>query len=282
MLVWVTGVGGQVGHAVLQALACAKIPHFGTTRAEVDIAHESEVRKTISKGVTHIINPAAFTAVDPAETERERAYQANVIGPQRLAEAAREKNAKLIHISTDYVFDGSLNRPYREEDETRPLGWYAITKTEGEVRVLKTLPNACIVRVSWVFGGQGRHYGSFMLDLMRQRKELRVVDDQLGRPTYVHDLAKALIAFLDKEGIYHYANSGIVSKCGFTAAMWEWARQRKIPLMCERIVPISASEFPSAAKRPLYTPFDTSKAEAFLSIRSWREGFEEYMNHALL
>lgn len=276
MKVWVTGAGGQVGHALMQALEKKGIDHIGTTHAEADIGDIDRLRSFLS-GVTHIINAAAYALVDPAETNRDAAFRANAAGPENLARLAREKGIRLIHISTDYVFDGTSKRPYREEDETNPLNWYAITKKEGETRVLRELPNACVVRVSWVFGGKGRNYANLVFDLLRQRKELKFVVDQIGRPTYVSDFAEVLIALLDQSGIYHFANEGMLSKYDFTCAIWEWAKQKKIPMACERIIPIPSSEFPTPAARPLYTPLDTAKIEKLIEIRPWTETLAEYM-----
>ncbi len=274
MKIWITGISGQVGRALQDVLERHGIDHFGTTHAEVDIADSEQVRPYIDRA-THIINAAALAQVDVAETERDRAFRANALGPENLAKQAQGK-ARLIHISTDYVFDGRLRRPYREEDETNPLNWYGQTKLEGELRILTHMPDACIIRPSWVFGGEGRNYASLMLDLMRQRTELRIVNDQIGRPTYAFDLAEALIAMRDESGIYHYANHGSLSKYAFARAIWESAKQKGIPMACERILPIHASAYPTPAVRPLYTPFDTSKIEQKLTIRPWREALAEY------
>ncbi|MBS0624463.1 MAG: dTDP-4-dehydrorhamnose reductase [Verrucomicrobia bacterium] len=278
MNIWVTGTNGQVGRVLLDLLKKRGIPAFGTTHAEVDIADEKAVRQQMQKA-THVINPAAYAQVDPAETEREASFRANVSGPEMLAKAAREFGTRLVHISTDYVFDGKSNRPYREEDETNPLNWYGYTKREGEIRALNAYPETCIVRVSWVFGGHGaRHYVAQVLRLVSQNKTLRFVDDQIGRPTYALDFAEALIALRDCQGIYHYSNSGSLSKYAFARAIWEWAQQKSLPTICEQIVPIPSVEFPTPAKRPLFTSFDTSKVEKLISIRPWREALTDCMN----
>ena len=277
MKIWVTGAAGQVGHVLMELLKKRGIECVGTTHSQVDIGDESSVR-SFAKGISHIINAAAFAQVDPAELNREVSYLANAIGPEVLAKVALELDARLIHISTDYVFDGKLRRPYREEDETNPLNWYGSTKREGEIRVLKTMPHACIVRASWIFGGAGtRHYVSQVLQLFRQKNELSFVDDQIGKPTYAPDFANALLELLDKSGVYHFSNSGQLSKYAFTRAIWEWAKQRNIPMVCEKIVPILSTEFVSRALRPLYTPLDTTKIESILPIRPWRDALAEYM-----
>lgn len=278
MKVWVTGSGGQVGHVLMNVLKSKGIDCFGTKREEADIADEAKVR-SLMQGVTHIVNAAAYAQVDPAETQKDLSLRANAEGPETLARVAKESGARLIHISTDYVFDGKLSRPYVEEDETNPLNWYGYTKREGEIRVLKTYPEACVVRVSWVFGGHGnRHFASQVLNLISQRKELKFVNDQIGRPTYALDFAHALAALLNCSGIYHYSNRGSLSKYAFTRAIWEWAKQRGLPMVCETIVPIPSSDFPTPAKRPLYTVFNTAKIESILPIRPWREALGDYMS----
>ncbi len=278
--IWITGSQGQLGHVLLNLLQKKGIDSFGTTREEVDISQEDQVRSRM-KGVTHIINAAAFARVDPAETEREKAFRANAVGPEVLALAAREAGARLIHISTDYVFDGTLGRPYREDDQTNPVNWYGQTKLEGELRVQKAFPEACIVRVSWVFGGHGtQQYVHAVLKMLREKRELRFVADQIGRPTYAHDLAEALIVLRDQSGIYHYANRGAISKYDLTCAIWDWAKRKHLPLLCESVVPITAAEFLVPAPRPLSTPFDTAKIEAILPIRSWEEALAECMNRS--
>ena len=277
MKVWVTGSSGQVGHTLLSLLQSKGIDCFGTAHCQADIADERAVL-SFAKGVTHIINAAACSQVDFAEMNREVAYQANAIGPAVLASAAYALGIRFLHISTDYVFDGALGRPYREDDIPNPLNWYGMTKRAGELKVLELCPHACIVRTSWVFGGKGeRHYVAQVLDLVRQKKELCFVDDQIGRPTYALDLAEGLVLLLDASGIYHYSNQGELSKHAFAEAVWQWAKQNGRPVLCEQIVPIASSAFSAAARRPLYTPLDTEKIEQILPIRSWQEAFTAYL-----
>lgn len=278
MRVWVTGANGQVGRVLLEELCQKGIDCFGSSHAEIDIADAKAVDAAI-QGASHIINAAGFTRVDPAETYREDAYLANVRGPELLAKAAKKANVRLIHISTDYVFDGTLDRPYREDDEPRPVNWYGVTKREGEIRVMQNYPDACIVRVSWVFGGSGRsHYASSILEAIQEQREIRFVDDQKGSPTYAFDFAKALIDLLDESGIYHYCNRGCSSKYAFACEILRLAKEKNYPVICEKIVPIRSSQFSSLAKRPLYTPLDTSKIEKKCSIRSWQEGLDEFFS----
>ncbi len=279
MRVWVTGSGGQVGQVLLKALKKKGVDCFGTSHAETDIADEPAVRARM-KEATHVVNTAAYCEVDPAETHREKAFRTNVLGPAILAKVSREMGAHLLHISTDYVFDGTLQRPYVEEDKTHPLNWYGETKREGELKIAEANPKACTVRVSWVFGGAGeRNYAPRILHELQVKKELRFVDDQMSCPTYAIDLADALIVLLGRSGMYHYCNEGWVSKYGFAMAIWERAKKKHFPLVCERIVPIASSEFPTLAKRPLFTPLNTQKIKALLPIRSWQEALDDYFSH---
>lgn len=279
MRVWVTGAGGQVGQILMKKFQEKGIDCFGSSHAEADIADEEAVRRSI-RGVTHIINTAAYCDVDPAETEREKAYHANVAGPSVLAKISREKEVRLVHISTDYVFDGTLNRYYREEDETHPLNWYGETKRQGERRVLEENPEACIVRASWVFGGGGKkNYAAKILEAIQKQKELRFVDDQKSCPTYAPDLADALILLLGHSGLYHYCNDGSISKHAFAVAIWERANARGFPVLCERIVPISSAEFFAVAKRPLFTPLNTEKIRSLAKVRSWQEALDDFFEH---
>lgn len=278
MRVWVPGAKGQVGQVLLEELSKSGIDCFGSSHKEIDIADARAVDAAI-QGVSHIINAAGFTQVDPAEIHREEAYLANVKGPELLAKAAKRENIRLIHISTDYVFDGMKDRPYKEDDEPRPVNWYGVTKREGEIRVMQNYPDACIVRVSWVFGGSGRrHYASSILEAIQKQIEIRFVDDQRGSPTYAFDFAKALISLLDESGIYHYCNQGCISKYAFACEVLRLAKEKSYPIICEKISPILSSEFPSLAKRPLYTPLDTSKIEKIAPIRPWQEGLEEFFS----
>ncbi len=277
MKVWVTGSQGQVGHIIIECLRKKGIDTFGTNHAEVDISREDQIRSHM-KGVTHIINTAAFARVDLAEAEREKVFQANAIGPEMLAIAAKDAGSRLIHVSTDYVFDGTLGHPYREDDEPNPINWYGHTKLEGEYRIQKIYPEACIVRTSWVFGGYGtQQYVGAVLKMLRERKELRFVFDQIGRPTYAYDLAEALIFLMNRSGIYHYSNRGVISKYDFSCAIWHWAKRKNLPILCESIVPVYSAEFASLARRPLCTPLDTAKIESILPIRCWEDALAECM-----
>lgn len=257
-----------------------EIDCVGTSRAEVDISDEKNTL-FYAKGFSHIINAAGYSSVEQAEKNREAAFQSNVIGPKNLARAAKIAGARLIHLSTDYVFDGKLCRFYREDDETNPLNCYGVTKREGELCILQILPEACILRVSTVFGGKGeRHFVSQALHLMRQHSELKFVSDEIGCVTYVSDLVKAIPTMMDKSGIYHFANQGAVSKYAFINWIWEWAKRKDSSILCKKIEPVASAAYRRGIVRPLFTPLDTTKIEAFVKIRPWADALNEYITRS--
>lgn len=278
MQAWIVGKNGLLGAGLLRASPSSAL---ATDRREVDIADINSVRAFIKNhpGITHIFNCAAYSLVDAAETERIQAHQANAAGPENLGRAASEIGAQVIHISTDYVFSGHLSRPLGEEDAVGPLNYYGITKLEGERRLLAVLPDACIVRVSWLFGQGGKNFVSKLLQMMCEKEELFLTADQWGRPTYVPDLVQALLAIKDLSGLYHYANAGPATKYTFGCIMREEAEKRGLPVKVKKIHPVPGSYFFSPCKRPAYSVFDTSKIEPFLQapIRPWEIGLKELL-----
>lgn len=280
MNVWVTGCRGMLGSAVCQQLQQQQIPFIGTG-SDLDIANELAVESHIKDHptITHIINCAAYTHVDNAEKEETAAAHANTKGPATLATNAASYNLHMIHFSTDYVFDGLASTPYHEEASCHPIGVYARTKHSGEQLVLKHLPTACIIRTSWLFGLNGRNFVSTMVQLMEQKEQLRVVDDQIGRPTYCIDLASAAIEMIDHPGIFHFANQGHTSWYQFAleiAKQWQALGNK---LKINQIEPIPTTSYPTPAKRPAYSVFDTSKIEKMLNKqpRPWKEALADYL-----
>lgn len=269
-MLWITGANGLVG----SALQCKAALHSGR---EVDIGDISSVRAFVKKnpGITYIINCAAFSQVDAAEEKREEAIRANGIGPENLAVVAREIGAKLIHISTDYVFPGTGNRPLREEDPVGPCNFYGQSKLEGEQRALAL--SALVIRPSGIFGNGGKNFVNKLLQMLQTQKEIRLTHDQWGRFTYAPDLANAILQMLDHTGLYHYANGGVATKYDFGLAMREEALSLGYPVITESIIPVPGSFFPSPCKRPVYSAFDTSKIETFVTIRHWREALRDFL-----
>jgi len=276
MSILVCGANGQVGWEVVRQGRAAGLDVLALARQELDIADADAVRRCFVQIAPRVvINCAAYTAVDRAEKEIEQAFAANRQGPANLAAACRRAAIPLLHLSTDYVFDGSKASPYKEDDPVAPLGVYGQSKWEGEEAVRNTLAHHIILRVSWVFGVHGHNFVKTMLRLGSERDELRVVNDQKGCPTAAADIAATLLrlatAVAGKEavawGTYHY--------CGVPATTWyEFAKQifataehimnRPSP----RLIPIPTSEYPTPAKRPANSVLDCGKLESRFGIRA--------------
>lgn len=277
-LVLVTGANGQVG-SELRDLA-THWPNYRflfTDRQELSLEHQPELEAGIkSIRPDWVINCAAYTAVDKAETEVDIAMTINGKAPGWIAAVCREIGAKLIHISTDYVFPGESTHPYREDDAVSPVNYYGATKLEGERTVLAALPDAIIVRTAWVYSAHGHNFVKTMLRLMKDRTELNVVDDQQGRPTYARDLAEALLQLMDRAEeiqqhptphLFHYSNTGAISWCTFAQAIAELSGSP-----C-RVNPIPSSAYPTPAKRPAYSVMNTDKIREWLPapIPHWKD-----------
>lgn len=223
------------------------------------------------------VNAAAYTAVDKAETDQELALKVNGEAPGYIAGKCHEYNCRFITISTDYVFNGRGTRPYLPRETTEPVNYYGHSKQVGEEKTLSNNPHAIIIRTSWVYSEFGNNFVKTMLRLMRDRKELSIVSDQTGSPTYARDLAEAIISIarhknagIEHAGIYHYCNKGIISWFDFAEAIKQIAG-----LSCE-LKPISSSEYPTPARRPNYSALDTSSIEKEFNIqlKDWRDSLE--------
>lgn len=278
MRVWVVGSAGMLGKGVCAHLLEKGIACVGTERTECDITDPAAVKcQAYAIKPTHIINCAAYTAVDLAESEPECARSVNACGPSLLAQVATALGARLIHISTDYVFDGNSASPLRESDRCSPVNTYGKTKHAGEKNVLIHAPRACIIRTSWLFGKGGKNFLSHLVQWLDENEEVRVVSDQINRPTYVPDLAEAIVNLLDAEGVYHFAN-------GHPLSRYEMARDIMAhqATRCQRLIPVALATFPCVAKRPLYTALDTTKVTAVLGYapRSWKEILTDYLESA--
>ena len=290
MKVWLLGARGMLGQAAARLLAANKIPTL-TTGREVDITRLETLEQVPAAGVTHIINCAAYTKVDDAESEEELAGRVNGLGPTHIGQIAAKLGAAAVHISTDYVFNGQAHSPYLEDHPTGPLNAYGRTKLQGEKGFMAASEGApepfYLVRTSWLFG-RGRHnFVTTMLRLMGDRKELSVVSDQRGRPTYCDDLARGCLRLLGitgapaPGGFYHFANSSKTTWHGFAEAILELGRKRGMHLACERINPIPTEDFPTPAERPAYSVLDTTKFSTATHSRPrpWKEALAEYIDH---
>jgi dTDP-4-dehydrorhamnose reductase len=222
-----------------------------------------------------VLNCAAYTNVDGAETEPDQAFAVNAEGPGNLARACRDHGARLCHISTDFVFDGSAHEPYCETDPVNPLSIYGQSKLAGEQRIQETFDDYLIVRTSWMFGRGGKNFISTICGLAAERPELQVVDDQRGSPTSAADLAALLRCALEKNlrGIYHACNAGICS-------WFELAREAvALSGLSTRVLPVSSAQMPRPARRPAFSAMDCSKISRAcgLQIRHWREALRDYI-----
>ena len=277
MKVLITGAGGQLGRELV--LSCPPgIDLVTATRAELDVSSRDAVLGLVEQERPEvIINAAAYTAVDGAESKPDLAVQVNAEGPGCLARAAQRCDARLLHISTDFVFDGEAVEPYRPRDDTHPLGVYGHSKLAGECRVREILPTRSVVlRTAWVYSRFGGNFVKTMLRLLAERDELRVVEDQVGAPTWARGLAQVLWAFLDyptAHGIYHWTDAGRCSWHQFA----EEIQSRALALgLLEReieIEPIPTSEYPTPATRPAFSVLDLSATEALLGrpATAWQD-----------
>lgn len=251
---------------------------------ELDIRHETQVAQTLRHfSPETVVNCAAYTDVDGAESARELAYAVNRDGACHVAKFCSNLGIPLIHISTDYVFDGKAHTPYREEDEPDPLGVYGRSKLEGEIAVRSAAGPHYIVRTAWLYGVHGKNFVKTMLNLARTRAELRVVADQYGCPTWTMDLAEVLRTFLERIaegnpapwGTYHFCGKGVATWHGLAEKTIETARLHET-LRAERVVAIRTADYPTAAQRPPYSVLDCQKIELALGIEppAWQESLK--------
>ncbi len=278
MRILITGCNGQLGTEMRNILE-RKMPGktIYTDVKELDLTDEAAVKAFIEENdISHIVNCAAYTAVDKAEEDKALCYKINVEAVKNLANAASNVGAKIIHISTDYVFDGKTFRPYDESAKVNPSSQYGTTKRQGETALIALAPESVIVRTAWLYSPYGNNFVKTMIRLGKGRKELNVVADQIGSPTAAADLAAAVYAILSSHqwvpGIYHYTNSGVASWYDFTKAIHRLAGITD----CE-VNPIPTEDYPTAATRPFYSVLNTSKIKATynVSIPHWEDSLKK-------
>lgn len=276
--VLVTGSNGQVGSEIRAFHDEYPYNFFFTDRATLDITDTAAIEKFIEENkIDTIINCAAYTAVDKAESDEANADAINHLAVKNFALTCKQKNIKLIHISTDYVFDGKNYKPYIETDATAPNGVYGATKLKGEEALLHVGPkNSIIIRTSWVYSSFGANFVKTMLRLGREKEVLGVIYDQVGTPTYARDLAKTILEILphiknEKTEIYHYSNEGVTSWYDFAK---EIMRMAKLPC---KINPIETKEYPTPAQRPHYSLLNKSKIknEFGITISYYKDSLDE-------
>lgn len=288
MRVIVIGTSGQLATELHRQAPGGALELFAPEK--LDASSQSSLCELLDRARPElIINASAYTAVDRAETERERAFAVNETAPRLMAEWCRAQNAALFHISTDYVFDGQKSDAYREDDATAPLGIYGQSKLAGERAVRAALPRHLIVRTSWVFSAHGQNFVKTMLRLARERDELRVVADQHGRPTSAADLARVLWTLAtrlaaERElawGTYHFAGAGETTWYDFAVAIVE--QQRAVTGRAPRVTAIGTADYPTPARRPAHSTLDTARFEGTFGLapHAWRDDLQEVVRHLL-
>jgi len=287
--IWLVGCKGMLGTELSCLLPKSGIDFVCTDR-EVDITGDVEALVQFARKnfISWIINCAAYTAVDKAEDDVENCRRLNTIGAANVAACAKKTYSRLIHISTDYVFDGKENRPYREDDAANPTGVYGQTKRDGELAVLENSSRySYIIRTAWLYGKYGNNFVSTMLRLMNERKEITVVNDQCGNPTWAFDLASAIMALINAfdrgkvfpEGIYHYANEGSITWFDFASEIYRQGREMGLIKNDCEVKPCTSEEYPAKVKRPAYSVLDKSKIKAALGIEipAWDKSLSEFL-----
>ncbi|MBI3802802.1 MAG: dTDP-4-dehydrorhamnose reductase [Nitrospirae bacterium] len=275
MKVLISGAGGMLARAFLN-----KIPTgwevWAAGKNELDITNEQEVRNAVGKFSPKIIlNCAAFTRVDECEEKRDFAFAVNCRGAGYLAEAAHQWGAYLVHFSTDYIFDGTGQTPYYEDSPANPLSVYGVSKWEGECLVRKYLQNYLLIRTQWLYGQGGNHFVKTILKLAEKQSVLKVVDDQIGSPTWTEDLSEATLRLIEKRatGEYHLVNEGHCSWYQFSTRIVEEAG------LSTKVIPCSTKEFPRPARRPAYSVLSTNKAKSELGweLPNWETALKRFM-----
>ena len=276
MKFFITGVNGQLGYDVKrELLERGYTDILAPTRVDLDITNEDAVKKMIREYRPSVIfHCAAYTAVDKAEEEQDKCYQVNVLGTKYLTEAAKEVGAKIIYISTDYVFDGTKEGLYQVEDKVNPVNYYGKTKYLGE-NFIREYDNHIIVRISWVFGINGKNFIRTMLNLAESHKELNVVCDQIGSPTYTKDLAGLLVnMFLSNvKGLYHVTNEGYCSWYEFAEFIFKESRKKV------KVHPILTKDYKTIAKRPLNSKLSKESLDdiGIKRLPEWQDAVKRYI-----
>ncbi|MGL4293919.1 MAG: dTDP-4-dehydrorhamnose reductase [Bacteroidales bacterium] len=274
----VTGSNGQLGSEIrAMSEQFPQLMFYFTDLNDLDICNQEAIRLFLQdKPLDYIINCAAYTAVDKAETDCVTCSAVNADAPVNLAEAARIKGARMIHVSTDYVYSGNSCRPYRESDPTAPVSVYGITKLEGEKRLFEECSEALVLRTSWLYSGFGNNFVKTMMRLGRERDSLGVIFDQVGTPTYARDLASVILRIIAEErfqnGIYNFSNEGVCSWYDFALKIHQLAG-----ISGCHVRPLQTEEYPTPAKRPYYSVMDKKKfRDTFeIEIPHWEESLRE-------
>jgi dTDP-4-dehydrorhamnose reductase len=286
-MIWLVGNRGMLGTDVEHMLSRSGKEYTVTDR-EVDITTLSALESFMSDqkvtDLSYIINCAAYTAVDKAENEEDKAFRLNAEGPRNLAKIARETGAVLIHLSTDYVFDGKKQGTYREDDPVHPLNVYGKSKLEGEIHVQKEMTRFFIFRTAWLYGRNGNNFVKTMIRLFKEKDELTVVSDQTGNPTCTKDCAEVILEIINSDadafGIYHVTNQGKTSWYEFARYIYEYGKQKGFIHRDVTLRPIPAQEYRTPAARPYNSCLCKEKLKKNLGIimRPWEEALDDYLD----
>ncbi|MGB5425736.1 MAG: dTDP-4-dehydrorhamnose reductase [Gammaproteobacteria bacterium] len=282
MKVLVTGTTGQLGSEVAAWFKQLGREVVVADRRVLDFLQPAQAAALIrAQQADWVINCAAYTQVDRAESEPKQAFIINRDTPAQLAQAVAEYDGQFLQLSTDFVFDGTQTRPYVEDDATHPLGVYGRSKLEGERAVQRALPNAVIMRTAWVYGVHGHNFVKTMLRLATAGTPLRVVSDQRGTPTWTRDIVAAIVALVDQQasGVFHFTAAGETSWHGFASAILEEAAEAGFTIRTEKVEPIATTEYPTPATRPAYSVLNTDKISACLpfTIPAWRDSLKKML-----
>jgi dTDP-4-dehydrorhamnose reductase len=275
----VIGAKGQLGNEFQNLAKKYSFQFFFYDVAEMDITNKELVEKGIAAlKPDYLINCAAYTAVDKAEVDKELAFAINANAVKYLAQACTDNDVKFIHISTDYVFSGEGKEPYREDDSLSPINVYGASKLKGEQEAVAGNKDVVIIRTAWVYSIYGNNFVKTMLRLMKSKPEISVVADQVGSPTYAHDLAEAIMQIIISgkwaPGVYHFTNNGVISWFDFASEI-----KNQSMLSC-KVNPITTEQYPTPAKRPKYSVLDKTKIQQTFGIKlkDWRESLRECLS----
>ncbi|MGB9731071.1 MULTISPECIES: dTDP-4-dehydrorhamnose reductase [Calditerrivibrio] len=290
-MIWIIGARGMLGTELSEMFKSISVPFIATDK-EISITdHETLFQFARNRTIKFIVNCAAYTAVDKAEDEVELCTAINVEGVENIGKVGKQIGATVIHISTDYVFSGESiiengkPRPYLEDDPTSPISIYGRTKLEGEKRLLSIFPESIIIRTSWLYGEFGNNFVYTMLKLMNERKEISVVSDQFGSPTWTYDLAIAILQMInlskDKQpiGIYHYSNEGEISWYDFALEIYRLGREYEILKENCNIKPIKTEDYPTKVKRPKYSVLSKEKIKKIgVEVPFWKDSLRNFIS----
>ncbi len=283
MTVLVLGGGGQIARAV-RAMASSPSDIVVKTRAQLDIGDAAGVALALKEvRPSWVVNGAGYTAVDLAEDQPEQAIAANDTAVGILANATAQAGCRLLHLSTDFVFDGKSNRAYLPGDQTTPLSVYGVSKLAGERQVLQNARGGIVLRTAWVYASTGRNFVLTMLKLMREGREIRVVCDQIGAPTWAGSAAAAIWGLIEADapgGIYHWTDLGVASWYDFAVAIQEEAQLKGLLNRVIPVIPIRSTEYPTRARRPAFSVLDTAATRAMLKVpaQHWRHNLRNMLD----